>query len=219
MSESVPLKTSTSLGGCKATLKMVIGKGWTLPAYQFCPSILCHQAWVQKWGLSLGSRTALNPTCSPARLGSISRGPSENPSHTYELTCRVGLCAILIPPTHTAHFCWKITQTETKPASRALGGFNTFTVVSCCAVCVTLGFVLTEGHWNARQRCSSCRWTCAEGGFGHFFHHKGYYKVPKSSLCLNFSYTGVHKGKWRCINWSLAVKAIIPTFPPPSPME
>lgn len=98
-------------------------------------------------------------------------------------------------------------------------GFNTFTGASCCAVCVTLGLVPSGGHWNARQRCSNCRCTCAEGGFGQFFLHKGYYKVPKSSLCLNFTYTKIHEGKLWCIKWSLSIKAIIPTFPSSPTME
>lgn len=124
---------------------MVVGKGWTLPAFQFCPSTLCHQAWVHKWGVGLGSRTALTPSYSPASVGSISstRGALQKTPVTHISSHAVwGLCAVLIPPIHTAHFCWsgegKFTKAEIKPASRAVWGlWHIYRCLLLCSLCDT----------------------------------------------------------------------------------
>lgn len=136
--------------------------------------------------------------------GNLQRTPgTPTSSHTVW-----GQCATLIHPSTQPLSAGQENESLPNLEAEQFEGFNTFIVVSCCAICVTLGFVPSEGHWNAGQRCSSCRWICAEENFGQFFHHKGYYNVPIFFsfffiffFCYNFTYANIHKRKWRFIKW------------------
>lgn len=147
-------------------------------------------------GLQKYSNTA---TCSPSRFGYISnipRGYSENPGYTYVLHMQHARAVhhhLSIHPHNP--FLLSGRQKKIQKSNLQAGQFeifNLFAVVSCCAVCASLG-------------CSSCRCTFPEGSFGQFFSSQGLFIIQP--LNHHFAwiscYTNMHKVKimqqWRII--------------------
>lgn len=160
---------------------MVAAKDWihasiaVLPQHTVTPGMGTK---VRSYGFGLQNYSHA-ATYSPARFGSIStaRGAiQKTPDAPMCYICKVwGLCRLLPihPHISAGQENKSLPRQKSNLQAEQFEGFNLFAVVSCCAICASLGFVTSEGHWNARQRCSSYRCTFAQGSFDQSFSPQG----------------------------------------------